>query len=76
MNNNTKVFETNVPQKNDFIHTIPVVDINWSNGDGKFVNTLSTKSAKSPSASVEVQQLLKKWREQTDFLFGFVQIWG
>ena len=43
-------------------------------GDDKFVNTLFTKVAKSSSASMEVQQLLNKWREQTDFSFGFVPL--
>ena len=53
--------------------TVPLFDIKWSSDD-KFVNTLSTRTLKIPSENVEVQQLLEKWRQQTDFTFGFVPV--
>ena len=53
--------------------TVPLFDIKWSSDD-KFVNTLFTKSLKIPSQDVEVQQLLAKWRKQSDFNFGFVPV--
>ena len=55
-------------------HVVPMFDIKWSSCDDKFVNTLFTKTLKIPSLSVEVQQLLEKLRNQTDFSFGFVPI--
>ena len=72
VNKSTKIHETNV--HNVETHTMPLFDIDWHTNDDKFVNTLFTKLAKSPSASLEVQQLLEKWREQTDFSFGFVPL--
>ena len=53
---------------------VPLFDIKWSSGDDKSVNTLFTKTSKIPSLSIEVQQLLDKWRNQTDFSFGFVPL--
>ena len=53
--------------------TVPLFDIKWSSDD-KFVNTLFTRTLKIPSENVEVQQLLEKWQQQTDFTFGFVPV--
>ena len=53
--------------------TIPLYDIKWSSDD-KFVNTLLTKTSKIPLDDIQVQQLLEKWRQQSDFDFGFVPV--